>query len=79
MPNGVTIFNADRVQHFYTAADQVNGTFPFSGNVDPSASSTAFSLAADADGNGSVIITPAGLIAQSFFPVHDNDVLTMNQ
>jgi hypothetical protein len=79
MPSGITIQNADSVQHFYTASDQVSGNVAFSGNVDPGASSSAFTLAAGADGTGSVVVTPAGLVAQSFFTVQDNQVLTMNQ
>jgi hypothetical protein len=78
MPSGITIRNADSVQHFYTASDQVSGGVAFSGNVDPSASSAPFTLAAGSDGTGSVIVTPAGLVGQSFFGVQDNQVLTMN-
>ena len=78
MPSGITIVNGDNVQHFYTASDQVSGGVAFSGNVDPGSSSTPFVLAAGSDGTGSVIVTPAGLVGQSFFGVQDNQVLTMN-
>ena len=56
MPSGITIVNGDRVQHFYTASDQVSGGVAFSGNVDPGSSSTPFTLAAGSDGTGSVIV-----------------------
>jgi len=79
MPSGITIQNGTIVQHFYTATDQNNsGNVVFTGNVDPGATSTPFALAAGADGTGSVNVQPAGLVAQVFFGVQDNQVLPMN-
>jgi hypothetical protein len=79
MPTGITIQNADNVQHFYTASDLNNANnLVFQGNVDPGANSTPFDLAAGADGLGQVNVQPAGLIGQGFFGVADNRVLIMN-
>jgi len=79
MPTGITIQNADNVQHFYTATDLNNaGNVVFQGNVDPGANSTPFDLAAGADGTGQADVLPAGLMVQGFFAVVDNQVLVMN-
>ena len=79
MPSGIAIQNGTNVQHFYTATDQNNnGHVVFAANVDPGATSNTFDLAAGADGSGSVNVQPAGMLAQVFFNVQDNQILTMN-
>jgi hypothetical protein len=78
MPNGVTIKNASNVQHFYTAVDKNNAdNIAFSGNVDAGTASIPFSLAAGADGTGSVNVKPTGMVGQLFFGVVDNQELKM--